>query len=258
MGPRSRGDGEAVAEKEHTNNGSEYLLAEMTTEEHLAELRSRILISLAALTAGTVIGWFLVPGLLRRFAQDTARPFIFVAPAEAFTSYLKMALLIGAGLASPVIVLEAWRFILPALFPHEQRLLGRYLPASFGLFACGVAFGFFAVYPVALRFFLGFGTESLQPAMAVGRFLSFFISVTVPFGLVFQFPLVLAILVRLGMVTVGGLVRLRRFVYFLSFVLGALLTPPDAASQVMMAVPLIILYEVTLWRMRKGERGHVG
>ncbi|HEY8417732.1 MAG TPA: twin-arginine translocase subunit TatC [Limnochordales bacterium] len=249
---------DAVEEREQLDSSSEYVLVEMTTEEHLAELRSRLLVSLAALTVGTVIGWFLVPSMLRRFAQDTARPFIFVAPAEAFTTYLKMAVLIGAGLASPIIVLEAWRFVLPALFPHERRLLGRYLPASLALFAGGVAFGYWGVYPVALRFFLGFGTESVQPAIAVGRFLSFFISVTVPFGLVFQFPLVLSILVRMGMVTVAGLIRLRKIIYFLSFVVGAVLTPPDAVSQVMMALPLIVMYEVTLWRMRKGGRSRVG
>ena len=240
--------------REQVDSSSEYVLPEMTTEEHLAELRRRILVSLAALAAGTAVGWFLVPDMLRRFAADTQRSFVFVAPAEAFTAYLKMALLIGAALASPVIVLEAWRFVLPALFPHEQRLLGRYLPASFSLFAMGVAFGYFAVYPVALRFFLGFGSESVRPVIAVGRFLSFFISVTVPFGVVFQLPIVLAVLVRLEMVTVAGLVRLRKMVYFLAFVVGAILTPPDAVSQVMMALPLIILFELTLWRMRKGER----
>ncbi|MFO7311768.1 MAG: twin-arginine translocase subunit TatC [Bacillota bacterium] len=240
--------------REQVDSSSEYVLPEMTTEEHLAELRQRILVSLAALAVGTAVGWYLVPDMLRRFAADTQRSFVFVAPAEAFTSYLKMALLIGAALASPVIVLEAWRFLLPALFPHEKRLLGRYLPASFGLFVLGVTFGYLAVYPVALRFFLGFGSETVQPVIAVGRFLSFFVSVTVPFGVVFQLPIVLAILVRLEMVTVTGLVRLRKMAYFLAFVVGAILTPPDAVSQVMMALPLIILFELTLWRMRKGER----
>lgn len=249
------GDGESVRELDLEDSSSEYVLPEMTTEEHLAELRRRLLVSLAALTAGTVLGWFLVPDMLRRFAADTQRSaFVFVAPAEAFTTYLKMAVLIGAALASPVIVVQAWRFLLPALFPHEQRLLARYLPASLGLFALGVAFGHFGVYPVALRFFLGFGSESVQPAIAVGRFLGFFISVTLPFGLVFQLPIVLSILVRLQMVTVSGLARLRKMVYFLAFVVGAILTPPDAASQVMMALPLIVMFEVSLWRMRKGER----
>ncbi|HLT58241.1 MAG TPA: twin-arginine translocase subunit TatC [Limnochordales bacterium] len=246
-----------MEERERTGTGSEYVLVQMTTEEHLAELRSRLLVSLAALTAGSVVGWFLVPGMLRHFAQHIARRFVFVAPAEAFTTYLKMAVLIGAALASPIIVLEAWRFVLPALFPHERRVLQRFLPASLGLFAFGVAFGYLAVYPLALRFLLGFGTETVQPALSVARFLNFFISVTVPFGLVFQFPLVLIILVRIGIVSVERLMSLRKMVWFLSFVVGALLTPPDAVSQVMMAVPLIVMFELTLWRMRKGERRDV-
>ncbi|MBO8142146.1 MAG: twin-arginine translocase subunit TatC [Firmicutes bacterium] len=245
-----------MADSGRVSPGSEYVLVEMTTEEHLAELRRRILVSLAALAAGTAVGWFFVPALLDRFAEDAGGPFVFVAPAEAFTSYLKMALMIGTGLASPVIVLEAWKFVLPALFPHERRLLGRYLPASLALFAAGIAFAYFGVYPVALRFLLGFGSDELRPVLAVGRFVTFFVSVTLPFGLVFQLPLALLILVRMGTVTAAGLRRLRKFVYVLAFVVGAVLTPPDAVTQVMMGVSLILMYELTLWSVRKGNKEH--
>lgn len=240
-----------VAESEQVA-GSEYVLPEMTTEEHLAELRRRLLICLATWAVGTVIGWVAAPELLRRFAADMGRTFIFVSPAEAFTSYVKMALFAGLALASPVILVQAWLFVLPALFPHEQRAARRYLVPSFALFVVGIAFAYFSVYPLALRFLLGFGSEHVQPYISIARFLTFFISVTLPFGVVFQFPVVLLVLVRIEMISVASLHELRRFVYFSAFVVGALLTPPDVASQVMMAVPVIGLYELTLWRMRKG------
>lgn len=238
--------------------GSEFLLPEMTAEEHLAELRRRLLICLSTWFAGSVVGWFVAPGWLHRFSADVGRTFVFVSPAEAFTSYLKMALFVGLALASPVILVQTWLFVLPALFPHERRAAGSYLIPSFVLFVIGIVFAFFVVYPLALQFLLGFGSEQVQPHISVARFLTFFISVTLPFGLVFQFPVVLLVLVQLELVTVARLHELRRIVYFMSVVVATILTPPDVASQILMAIPTILLYELTLWRMRKGAAEHGG
>lgn len=232
--------------------GDEYLLPTMTTEEHLAELRGRLLTSLAAWGAGSLVGWAAAPGWLRRFAADVGQPFVFVSPGEAFASYLKAALFIGLALASPVILYQAWLFVLPALFPHERQAARRYLIPSLLLFVIGVAFGFFVAYPFALRFLLGFGGERVTPALSVSRFLAFFVSVTVPFGLAFQFPVVLSLLVQLGLTTAARLAQLRRSVYFAVFVVAAIVTPPDVVSQILLAIPVIVLYELTIWRLRKG------
>lgn len=236
---------------------SEYILPEMTAEEHLRELRLRLLASLLAVAAGTGAAWIFVPDMLRVFAADVGRSFVFVSPAEGFTTHLKLAFTAGSFLAGPVLVYQAWRFVLPALFPHERRLAYRFAPPALGLFALGVAFAYAAVYPLALRFVLGFGGEAVEPVISVARFVNFFVSVTVPFGFVFQFPVVLLVLVHLGVVTGEQLRSLRRPVWFLAFVVGALLTPPDVASQVLMAVPIIVLFELTLWRLGKstGEDG---
>lgn len=247
-------DGDAVSDSGQAA-GSEYLLPEMTTEEHLAELRRRLLICLATWTAGSAVGWLVAPSWLQRFAADIGRTFVFVSPAEAFASYLKMAVAIGFALASPVVLYQAWLFILPALFPHERQTARRYLLPSLFLFVLGLIFAFFIVYPIALQFLLGFGSERIQPYISVARFLTFLISVTLPFGVVFQFPVVLMVLVQLEVVTVARLVALRRIVYFLAVVVGALLTPPDVASQVLMAIPIIVLYELTLAWLRKGAGG---
>lgn len=242
----------------HQVAGAEYILAEMTLEEHLVELRRRLLICLGTLFVGSVIGWVAVPALLQRFAADVGRTFVFVSPAEAFSSHLKMALFVGLAMASPVILVQTWLFVLPALFPHEQKAARRYLVPSFTLFVIGIAFAYFAVYPIALRFLLGFGSEQVLPYISVARFLTFFISVTLPFGLVFQFPVVLLVLVQIEMVSMDTLHQWRRVVYFVAFVVGAILTPPDVASQIMMAIPIIGLYELTLWLMRRGAREHRG
>lgn len=235
------------------SSGTAFILEEMTTVEHLTELRRRIVISILALAVGTIIGWMLVPRMLEVFANDTGRTFVFVSPGEGFSSHLRLALVSGAFMAAPVMLLQAWYFVLPALFPHEQRLARQYMIPSLLLFVGGIAFGYFAVYPLALIFLLGFGGEQLEPVLSVARFVTFLIQLTLPFGLVFQFPVVLLVLVRLEMVSVQRLISLRKIVYFLSFVVATLLTPPDVASQVLMAIPIIILYELTLWQLRKGD-----
>lgn len=225
----------------------------MTTVEHLTELRYRILVSAGALLAASVAGWFLIPRILQQIVRLTG-PLIFVTPVEAFFSYLKIAFSAGLFFSSPVIFWQGWKFVLPALFPHERAAVLRNAPAAVMLFILGLAFGYFGVLPIALRFLLGFGTEELTPALSIGRVLSFFLGLTVPFGLVFQLPLVVLLLTHLQIVSLQRLRQIRRIVLFGSFVVGALLTPPDLASQVMMAIPIIVLYEAGLWIAARGER----
>lgn len=218
----------------------------MTTVEHLTELRYRIVVSGLTFLACAVVGWFLVPSVLKVFVSMVG-PLVFVAPAEAFVSHLKIAASIGLVLASPVIFWQAWQFLLPALFPHEREMLLRYLPAAVVLFCIGLVFAYTLILPIALRFFLGFGNESLQPTLAIGRFLGFFLTMTLPFGLVFQIPLVILGLIYFDVVSLEWLRKQRKYVIFAAFVIGAVLTPADAASQILMAVPMIVLYEIALW-----------
>lgn len=223
----------------------------MTTEEHLAELRRRLVVSLCFLVVGTIVGWMFVPDILRLFAADAGRAFVFISPAEGFTTYLKLAFSAGMFLTAPVALYQAWQFVLPALFPHERRLARQYVVPSLVLFVVGIGFAYVAVYPLALLFLLGFGSDTVAPVLSIARFVTFFVSVTLPFGLVFQFPIVLLVVVQLGMVTTNRLRGLRKIVWLLAFVVSALLTPPDVASQVLMAIPIIVMYEMTLWRLAK-------
>jgi len=228
----------------------------MTTVEHLTELRYRILVSLGALLVCSVIGWLLIPRIVAVIVGMVG-PLIFVTPAEAFVSYLKIAFTTGLFLSSPVIFWQAWQFVLPALFPHERAAVARAAPAAIGLFCAGLAFSYFLIVPIVLRFLLGFGTEHLVPALSIGRFLSFFLGVTLPFGFVFQIPLVILLLLHLELVTLERLRAMRKFVMFGSFVVGAMLTPPDVASQVLMAVPVILLYEAALIVGARRERARL-
>ncbi|MDI3281123.1 MAG: twin-arginine translocase subunit TatC [Bacillota bacterium] len=222
---------------------------QMSIIEHLEELRWRIIVSLLAVGAGSVLGWFWAPRLLAFLARDVGH-FVFVSPTEAFFSYLRLAFTVGLILGLPVALVEAWLFILPGLYPHEVRFFARYVPLIVALFVLGVGFAYLAVYPVVLRFFLGFATEHIRPVMNVGRYLNFLTSLLLPFGLIFELPVLIVGLVKLGVVDRATLARGRRLAYLLAFVVGAVLTPPDVISQVMMALPLIVLYEFSLILVR--------
>lgn len=213
--------------------------------EHLAELRVRLIVYGLALAASSVIGWELAPLLLRRFERSVGR-LIYIAPAEALLTHFKIAITLGFILSLPVGLYQLWRFVLPGLFPEEKRLLRTFLWMGSLLFAAGLAFGYLVVYPVSLAFFLQFGTGDLRAAIVVSRHLAFFVGTTLSFGVAFQLPLALLLLVKAGVLTAARLKEMRKPAIFFCAVGAALLTPADAVSHIMMAVPLSLLYELAV------------
>lgn len=238
----------------------------MTVVEHLEELRRRLIVSLVAVAGGTVAGWFLTPRLLPvllRPARDAGVQMISLAPAELFWVYLKVALLAGLVLAMPVVLYELGAFVWPGLEPRERRLTLALLPAALVLFAGGVVFAYEVMLRYLFQFFVGFRTPGVTPSLAVGQYLSFVINVLLPFGLVFQLPVALALLALLDLVSHRFLVRNRKYAVLIIFIVAAVLTPPDPLSQLLMAVPLLGLYEVSalvvrLIRPGGGRRGRAG
>lgn len=223
---------------------------------HLQELRARLLIVVAAIVAGAVVGWWGQALLIDLFSTQVER-LAFFTPAELFVTKVRMAVSIGLVIALPVFLMQAWLFVVPGLYPHEARLLRRAVPAAFGLFVSGLLFGYALVYPVAVQALLGVGGGRLQPAVSIAEHFELFMAMTVPFGLAFQIPLVVPILARLGLVSPLVLRRRRRHVIFWSFVVAAVITPPDALSQVLLALPTILLFEIALRLARRaiGDRG---
>lgn len=227
--------------------------AEMTLTEHLEELRYRLLVSLAALAGGFAAGWRATPHALDALERWTG-PLVVVTPAEAFVTYLRVAFTLGLAIASPIIAAQVWLFVVPGLYPHEIALAARVGPAAAGLFALGLAFGAAVIFPVAMRFLLTQAGPGVVSALSASRALSFALGLVLPFGLVFQMPLAAYAAARLGVLQPAALARLRRWAVLLAFVVGAALTPPDVVSQLLMAVPLVGLYEVSILTARWGAR----
>ena len=222
----------------------------MTFTEHLEELRSRILKCLAALLAGAVISFWQIDRIVALLTMPVPRLFV-MKPAEAFMIYVKLALWSGAILVSPILAWQFWAFLLPAFTSHEKKILGLFVPASVVLFLAGIVFSFTLVLPRGLDFLRSFALGSVQPLWSLESYLDFVILMVVPFGFFFNLPLILLPLAQMGLVDSVKLRRARRYVILLSFIVAAVITPTtDMVSQTLLAVPIIVLYEVSLLIIR--------
>ena len=219
---------------------------------HLEELRRRLIVCFSAVGIGFVLSY----GFKEKLFQILTRPLIsvmktgdkliFTGLPEAFFTYLKVAFLSGIILATPIIFYEFWMFVAPGLYNKEKRLMFPIVFLSTLFFVGGSFFGYFIVFPYGFKFFLGFASETIQPLPSMREYLSFASKLLLAFGLVFELPLVITFLAKLGMVSVSFLKKNRKYALLLFFVGAAILTPPDVVTQVMMALPLMVLYEISI------------
>lgn len=215
----------------------------MSLTEHLEELRARIIKSLLAIAAGAGVAYFFLDEITAFLTRPVGKLY-FMQPGEAFFAYVKIDIVAGFLIALPVIFFHVWKFFLPALTKSERAVLGILVPTSVILFIAGLAFAFFGILPLAIKFFMGFNTPELESIFSFQKYLDFVLAFLLPFGFVFELPLVVIVLAQMGMLTSEFLGRYRRIIFFVSFVVGALITPPDVISQVSLALPIILLYEV--------------
>ena len=217
----------------------------MSLTEHLTELRTRIIKSLLAIAFGSCVAYIFLDDITNYLTMPVGKLY-YMRPGEAFFTYLKIDIAAGFLIALPIIFYHAWKFFLPALTRNERAVLGILVPSSVILFFAGLAFSFFLILPVALKFFMGFGeeTENLQSMFSFASYFEFVILFVLPFGFVFELPLVIIVLGKLGILTSDKLGKYRRYIIFFSFVIGALVTSPDVITQIAVAIPVVLLYEV--------------
>jgi len=173
--------------------------------------------------------------------------FQYTYPAEAFFSHIKIAIVAGIFLVSPYVFAQVWGFIAPGLYAHERKWMIPMAMVSALFFTGGALFGYFQVFPYAFDFFAGFSTDGIQFTPKLNEYLSFCLKLLFAFGFVFELPLFIFFLARMGMVSSTGLRKKRKYAILTGFVLAAILTPPDPFTQCLMAGPLIVLYEVGIW-----------
>ena len=173
--------------------------------------------------------------------------FQYTYPAEAFFSHIKIAIVAGLFLVSPYVFAQIWGFIAPGLYADERKWMIPMAVVSALFFCSGALFGYFIVFPYGFEFFASFSTGGIQFTPKLNEYLSFCLKLLFAFGFVFELPLFIFFLARMGMVSSAGLRKKRKYAILIGFVLAAVLTPPDPFTQCLMAGPLIILYEIGIW-----------
>ncbi|MBF0378433.1 MAG: twin-arginine translocase subunit TatC [Desulfamplus sp.] len=221
--------------------------------EHLSELRDRLIRCFIAVFVGFIVAYFfkerlfdiLNAPLVKVMGSETKM--IFTGLPEAFFTYMKLSFLAGIVLATPVLFYEFWMFISPGLYRDEKKFLIPAIFLSLFFFIAGSSFGYFVVFPYGFEFLLSFASENIQSMPSMKEYLSFSSKMLLAFGFVFELPLVLTLMARMGLVTVEFLKKNRKYAVLIIFIVAAIITPgPDVISQVMMAVPLMFLYELSI------------
>lgn len=246
--------------------------------EHLAELRKRIIVSLIAIFAGFILSFYfsehifylLTLPLKSTIKFSFTNPFIFfetvkhpnmelvfLAPAEAFWMHMKISFISGIVLTSPIILYELWKFVGPGLLPKEKKYIFPLIIIIAFLFLIGALFCFLFVLPFAMNFLITYKTEALKPMLSVDRYIDFCLKFILAFGAIFELPVVIIFLTKMGVVTTKTLAKNRKYAVLMAFIIAALLTPtPDAFNQTLMAVPIILLYEAGIWVSKILWRGN--
>jgi sec-independent protein translocase protein TatC len=231
---------------------------EMNFLEHLEELRVRILWILGAAAAGTAAAFYFSPRLVDLLLAPGGGKFQYIKPAEAFVVYLAVSFIAGLVVTSPFIFYQIWRFVAPGLLPKEKRYALPFVVATSACFAAGVVFGYYMLFP-AMRFFRSFETTTLVADWTLGSYASLALRLMLATGLVFEAPIIIFFLARLRIVSPKLLTAKWKYVILFIFILAAALTPgPDVFTQTILAVPLLILYLISIgvaWlAYPKGER----
>ncbi|MBI3091042.1 MAG: twin-arginine translocase subunit TatC [Candidatus Tectomicrobia bacterium] len=223
--------------------------------EHLVELRTRLMRMVVAVVIGFLISFWFSEYLLRFIKRPLATELVFLAPAEAFFVNVKLGFFAGIILAIPVILLECWRFVAPGLLEREKQLTLPFVVSATFLFLLGAAFCYVIVLPFGIQYLLSYATPDLRPMISVGNYVSFATRFMLAFGAVFEVPLVMVFLTLLGVVTPAFLARNRKYAILMTFIVAAIATPgPDVASQILLGVPMLGLYELSIFASRFVER----
>lgn len=181
----------------------------------------------------------------------------FARPAEVFVIYMKTAVIAGFILASPVVFFQFWRFILPAMTDRERTWTILFVPLSVALFLGGIGFSYFLVMPQSLHFLMAFGGENFTPLLSMESYLEFVLLMILPFGVMFNLPLLMMALALAGLVKEKTLKRGRKFVILVAFILAAVITPtPDILTQSLLALPAVFFYEISLHVIGIMEKAH--
>lgn len=233
----------------------------LTIVEHIEEFRKRLVVIVVFFVIAVIGSFFLAKPLIQFLqvhgeAQSiTLNAFNVIDPIMI---YLKVIIFIAFILISPILMYQLWSFISPGLHEGERRATLSYIPYAFLLLIGGIAFSYFVLLPYVMKFMMNLSNDlGITQTIGINEYFNFLFQLTIPFGVVFQLPVVLLFLTRLGLLTPATLIKVRKYAYFGLFVVAAFITPPDLISHLFVTVPLFILYEVSIFISRFGYRKYL-
>jgi sec-independent protein translocase protein TatC len=217
----------------------------LTLVEHLTELRNRIVMMVIIFIVAVLVSYnfseFLVTDMITLVPEINL---VFISPAELLMSYIKIAVIIGLVVSAPFLILQVWLYISPGLEKKEKRTIVAALLFGAIFFVIGAAFAYIMVLPLMIEFFIGFKIEGITEMISFASYLALVMNTVISFGIIFEMPSIMMILTRFGIVKVSFLRKNRKFMILIIFIAAAMLTPPDVISQTLLALPMLLLFEI--------------
>ncbi|AOV06686.1 twin-arginine translocase subunit TatC [Sporosarcina ureilytica] len=234
---------------------------QLTIIEHIDELRKRLMVIVVFFVIALVGGFFIAKPLIQ-YLQYTEEAKSLTLNAFNVTDpiliYLKVIVIVSFILISPVLSYQLWSFVSPGLHEKERKVTLSYIPFGFLLFLGGISFSYFILFPYIMKFTMALANElDITQTLGINEYFNFLIQITIPFGLIFQMPILTLFLTRLGILNPTILVKVRKYAFFVLFVIAAIITPPDLFSHLFVTVPLFLLYEISILISRIGYRKYL-
>nr|WP_106781553.1 twin-arginine translocase subunit TatC [Lysinibacillus timonensis] len=229
---------------------------EQTVVEHIEELRNRLIVCAVIFILSLFAGFYFAEPVIK-FIQHSEEAEKLTLNAFNVTDplavYLQITFIISLVITSPVILYQLWAFITPGLLESERKATLKYIPYAFLLFIAGLAFAYFVLFPSVLNFMMNLSDRlEIEQTIGINEYFSFLFKLVVPFGFIFQLPVVTLFLARLGILNPQLMIKFRKYSYFVLFVLAVLLAPPDIVSYIIISIPLFVLYEISIMIARAG------
>lgn len=220
--------------------------SKMAILEHLEELRKRIIIIVSAFLLFFIVAMIYAGDIYGWLVKDLEIQLAILGPTEILWVYLMIASIISLAVTIPIAAGQAWLFIRPALTKKEQKITLAYIPALFILFVSGICFGYYLIFPIVLEFLLALAEDHFMTFFTTEKYFRFMLRMTLPFGILFELPAVVMFLTSLGIINPFQLKKIRKQAYFILIVISVLITPPDIISDVLVILPLLLLYEFSI------------
>ncbi|WP_226671200.1 twin-arginine translocase subunit TatC [Metabacillus litoralis] len=221
-------------------------LTEKNVIDHLSELRKRVIITLASFLLFLIISFLFVQDIHQFLVKDLNDKLAVLGPGDILWVYMAIAGISAITFTIPIAALQTWLFVKPGLRKEEQKVTLAFIPGIFILFLSGISFGYFMLFPIVLSFLQTLAGDQFETFFTVDKYFRFMINLTLPFGFLFEMPAIIMFLTRLGIINPQRLAKSRKISYFFLIVISVLITPPDFISDILVIVPLVLLYEISI------------